>query len=162
MGLAHGHGWPTDNPQTRGQAESRLLGSLTRSTVVFLTVLCAVALLVPTAVSWSRHAGCSLHAAAQLDADYAQESPDNATLAICAIMKVPSDDPQWLDGRPEDVFEVSKDAAPAMALACHKTTSGLTVLAVVRSHMRALLAALRRAGRGIDVSCACYWGPACR
>ena len=36
----------------------------------------------------------------------AAEPPDNATFAICTIINLAADDPQWVDGRAEDLHEV--------------------------------------------------------
>ena len=98
--LEHADSWPWD--------------SLSRSTAAVLATLCALTfLLLPAAVSWQRQqqARCGGHQypAARLDEAAARretELPDNATFAICVIMNVPADDPQWVDGRAEDVHEV--------------------------------------------------------
>ena len=78
---------------------------------------CALAVLAYAAGSWQRSGvswscGSDLQAphllgAVQFDtATYLEEAPDNATLAICALMKLETDDPQWRDGRAEDLHEV--------------------------------------------------------
>ena len=107
---AHEHGdrWPWD--------------SLSRSTVVVLAALCALTFLVlPAAVSLQQRlqARCARqrqYPAARRDEAAAlwetpPEAPDNATFAICVIMNVPADDPQWADGRAEDVHEVRGGSA---------------------------------------------------
>ena len=87
--------------------------SLSRSTAAVLATLCALTFLVlPAAVSWQQQRGARCHAqhypgAAQRadDASWRRWPPDNATFAICVMMKVSADDPQWVDGRAEDVHE---------------------------------------------------------
>ncbi len=91
----------------REQAQSWCYASLTRQTVVLLATLCTLVLLSPTACSWMRHARDTTPAARQLaEVERRQEAPDTANFAICAIVRVASDDPQWVDGRAEDVHEV--------------------------------------------------------
>ena len=34
------------------------------------------------------------------------EAPDNAAVAVCTIMKITPDDPQWVGGHAEDLHEV--------------------------------------------------------
>ena len=88
-----------------------MLGPLT---AVVLGTLCALAVIVPAAVGRLADAGCTLHGPDQPAGEAArwqQEAPDNATFAICVIMKVPVDDPQWVNGRAEDVHEVRSSPA---------------------------------------------------
>ncbi len=105
---------PSAAPPAHEETERWPWDSLSRSTVVLLGTLCALTFLIlPAAVSlqqrqWAR---CSTQrpAAARLDKAVRwepQEALDNATFAICVIMNVPADDPQWVDGRAEDVHEV--------------------------------------------------------
>ncbi len=95
--LEHGDPWPWD--------------SLSRSTAAVLGTLCALTFLVlPAAVSWQQQqrAGCHARRPAVSqgpDAAWRREAPDNATFAICVMMRVAADDPQWVDGRAEDVHE---------------------------------------------------------
>ena len=91
--------------------------SLSRSTAGVLATLCVLTFLVlPAAVSWQQQqqrAGChaqrpavaAARGGANAAAAWRREDPDNATFAICVMMRVAADDPQWVDGRAEDVHE---------------------------------------------------------
>ena len=65
---------------------------------------CTLALLAATAGPWRRCAcsGRSVEAADRPET----ESSDNATVAICAMVHLRPDDPQWVNGRAEDLHEV--------------------------------------------------------
>lgn len=115
-GATHMHMTSTPDPTPESTSAERAAWwsdlAQNRSTVLIMAAFCTLALALPAAVSqrWSQHERCTTHARAQRDDTAWQwESPDNATFAICVIMKVPADDPQWVDGRPEDVHEVCKD-----------------------------------------------------
>ena len=96
----------------RGQATSWCHWSLTRRTLVALVTLCLLVLLLPTACSRAQHARHATPAVAQLvEVQREQQAPDDATFAICVMMRVASDDPQWVDGRAEDVHEVCAAAS---------------------------------------------------
>ena len=100
-------GRSADAVSARGQATSWCYVSLTRRTVVAVVTLCLLVLLLPTACSWVQHARHATPAVAELVvAEQSQPAPDNAPFAICVMMRVASDDPQWVDGRAEDVHEV--------------------------------------------------------
>ena len=91
----------------REQAQAWCSVSLKCQTVAVLTALCTLVLLLPTACSWLQHAGDTAPAVVQLvEVEQRQPAPDSATFAICVMMRVASDDPQWVDGRAEDVHEV--------------------------------------------------------
>jgi len=108
---------PSAAPPAHEHADRWPWDSLSSSTVAVLATLCALTFLVlPAAVSLRQRlqAGCApvhQYPAARLDDEAGAwweppEPPDNATFAICVIMNVPADDPQWVDGRAEDVHEV--------------------------------------------------------
>ena len=97
----------------REQANVWCYLSLTRRTVVVLITLCSLVVLLPTACSWLHHARTTMPAvAAQLvESETRPQEPDSATFAVCVMMRVAADDPQWVDGRAEDVHEVRDEAA---------------------------------------------------
>ncbi len=113
----------------REQAQSWCYVSPTRQTVVLLVTLCTLGLLAPTACSWVQHARDTTPAPRQLaEVERRQEAPDTATFAICAIVRVASDDPQWVDGRAEDVHEARN--RPAWVLETVTTSQNSTCASV--------------------------------
>ena len=66
---------------------------------------CALLVLAATYSPWRAAGVCSgdgLRAARPEQ----PEAPDSATVAICTIIRLDADDPQWVDGRAEDLLEV--------------------------------------------------------
>ena len=88
-----------------------------RRTLVLLAALCTLAVLTSAIGPWQRRGAarrCETEPSSPQPAEASpadmnfhenRESPDGATLAICTIVKVAADDPQWRDGRAEDVHE---------------------------------------------------------
>ncbi len=67
---------------------------------------CTLVLLAATVGPWRRCA-CSGRGVEAADRPGTTESsPANATVAICAMVHLRADDPQWVNGRAEDLHEV--------------------------------------------------------
>ncbi len=67
---------------------------------------CTLVLLAATVGPWRRCA-CGARGVEAADRPGTTESsPDNATVAICAMVHLRPDDPQWVGGRAEDLHEV--------------------------------------------------------
>ena len=71
-----------------------------------LAVLCGLLLLQAAPSPWQQGARRSAAQAPQLIQSEAPEPPDSASVAVCTIIKVTPDDPQWVNGDAEDLHEV--------------------------------------------------------
>ena len=77
-----------------------------------VTALAALAVLCTAVLAWAsvgghlRRLACSGPGLQALQSTHA-EPPDNATFVICLNIRLDADDPQWVDGRAEDLHEVS-------------------------------------------------------
>ena len=67
---------------------------------------------------WQRLAGSEI--GLQTSQRARAEPPDNATFAICTIINLVADDPQWIDGRAEDLHEVRLCCEATIAGVCHQ------------------------------------------
>ena len=103
------------------QYASRAWSTLRQRTPALLAALGVLALLASTAGPWQRRGvSCDCETdsqalqpleAVQGDAAEPEGAPDDATFAICTMVKLEKDDPQWNDGRAEDLHEVRLCAA---------------------------------------------------
>ena len=120
-----------DSSPTREHWGRRVGVPLSRRTLVLLAALCTLAMLTSAADSWRRRSatsGCAPEASAPPQPDEASpadtasladaEPPDSAALAICVIVKVAADDPQWRDGRAEDVHEARAASSSLTLMHC--------------------------------------------
>ena len=95
-------GAATASRPTAGQACT----PLSRHSAVTLAMAACTLVLLAAIVGPRQRGDCGSESALQVAQLTQAEPPDNATVAICSIMRLDPDDPQWVDGRAEDLLEV--------------------------------------------------------
>ena len=86
-------------------------GAFIRNATGACAVLCALVLWRARTSPWQRgghweRSGRAKEESPQATQRMLAEAPDDAVVAVCTMVKIAGDDPQWVDGRAEDLHEV--------------------------------------------------------